>query len=199
MEPTNGIGRNRWWPTWTVGDDSAIGVHTLLVVWADPPMAPLHSSLGTHKYAWRGERVFYPAPFVGDTRGQGNVEYRCWCAPSLCRCAERVTRKTPMFLMSNVLSWTVCATVCASMRSYALVCACMRLYALAHAPRRSLECCHCCGRPRWAKDAPRGPQDGPRALRIAERLPPRPRGSVFDLRNHAEPASTPSISATWQP
>ena len=42
LEPTNGIGRNRWWPTWTVGDDSAIGVHTLLAVWADPhgPTSP---------------------------------------------------------------------------------------------------------------------------------------------------------------
>ena len=33
---TYGSGRNRWLPTWDVGGDSVIGVHTLLAVWADP-------------------------------------------------------------------------------------------------------------------------------------------------------------------
>ena len=112
LEPTYGSGRNRWLPTWDVGDDSVIGVHTILAVWADPHAPPLQPSLGTPKYAWRGERLFYPAPFVGGTRGQDNVEYR---------------------------------------------------------------------------------------YRHCSRLPPRPRGNVFHLRNHAEPASTPPVSATWQP
>ena len=42
LEPTYGSGRNRWLPTWDVGDDSVIGVHTLLAVWADPhgPTSP---------------------------------------------------------------------------------------------------------------------------------------------------------------
>ena len=67
LEPTYGSGRNRWLPTWDVGVDSVIGVHTILAVWADPHAPPpLQPSLGTPKYAWRGERLFFsPAPFVG--------------------------------------------------------------------------------------------------------------------------------------
>ena len=64
LEPTYGSGRTRWLPTWDVGDDSVIGVHTILAVWADPhappPALPRHPQIRL-----AGGAPFLPRTFRG--------------------------------------------------------------------------------------------------------------------------------------